>query len=582
MFPAKVMREMRRSEAAVIPLGLLVALVAFLPFLPCLRNGFVWDDLANFINNLNYRGLGWSHLYWIFTNTYVGPYQPISWLSSSIDYAFWGLNPLGYHLGNLLLHSANAALMYFVALRLLEPSARGSKGLPIAAACAALFFALHPLRVEPVAWATERRTMLAGLFYLSAVLMYLKSFDRSKEGDGLMRAGSLGLFALALLSKGISISLPVTLLLLDVYPLRRLTWEPGRWLTSKFRSILIEKIPFFLLAAAFAVVEIAAYRFSVGLPTLRVMPVSWRISQILLGISLYLAKTLLPIGLSPLYELPVRPSPLQWQAILSGILFLEITALVLYWRKSQPWALALWIFYVAALMPVSGVVPVSTALAADRYTYIACMGWCLLPGWLTLRWRPGVPIIAAILAVLAVLTWRQSLIWRNDEALWRHALSLNSEAASARNNLANVYLEEGKIEPAIELYRDAIAINPDAVHAYNNLATAYLRKGDLDKAIEFYREALSLDWGVGAVHNGLALAYSRRGNLRAAVSEYEIALSFAPGSAGIHFNLGETLQSMGHKREAAEEYKAALSVNPEFLPAKEAWDRLSSRRPAAR
>src|SRR6266704_2292832 len=186
-------------------LPVLIALVTFVPFLPTLDNQFVnWDDDDNLVENPHYRGLGWTHLRWMWTTSHIGHYAPLTWMTLGLDYLVWGLKPVGYHLGNLLLHAANAAVFYLVARRILGlalpgPGERGNVGLAAAAAFAALLFALHPLRVESVAWATERRDVLSGLFYLSAILVYLRACEREERGRG-WYWGAVALFAGALLS----------------------------------------------------------------------------------------------------------------------------------------------------------------------------------------------------------------------------------------------------------------------------------------------------------------------------------------------------------------------------------------------
>src|SRR5881396_2679307 len=233
--------------------SVLIAVVTFAAFLPTLQNQFVaWDDGKNLLNNYHYRGLGWTHLRWMWT-THLGHYIPLTWMTFGLDYLLWGMNPVGYHLTNLLLHAANAAVFYLVARRILGlalpgPAQRGNVGLAASAAFAALLFAIHPLRVESVAWATERRDVLSGLFYLLALLVYLRAGEQGERG----RSGywaSVGLFVCALLSKSMAVSLPVVLLILDVYPLRRLGGARGWW-GEPARRIYLEKIPFVLLALA--------------------------------------------------------------------------------------------------------------------------------------------------------------------------------------------------------------------------------------------------------------------------------------------------------------------------------------------
>ena len=221
--------------------------VTALFFSGSLQNGFVnWDDDVNLLLNPNYRGLGWQQLKWMFTTFYMGHYQPLSWLSLALDHALWGMDPKGYHLTGLLLHAANAAVFYFVALRLLRLAAPAGRGepeaaLPLAAAFASLCFSLHPLRVEAVVWATERRDTLSGFFYLLTLLYYLKACSPGEDGTRRYRrlAAAAVLYLFSLLSKGIGVSLPAALILLDIYPLRRLPAADGDWLSAASRKVWI-------------------------------------------------------------------------------------------------------------------------------------------------------------------------------------------------------------------------------------------------------------------------------------------------------------------------------------------------------
>src|SRR2546426_882330 len=239
----------QRCACWLVPV--LITLVTFTAFLPALQNRFVtWDDEKNFLDNPHYRGLGWTQLRWMWT-THLGHYIPLTWMTLGLDYLLWGMNPLGYHLTNLLLHAANAVVFFFVVRRLLtralpSPAERGH-ALTVSAGFASLVFAIHPLRVESVAWVTERRDVLSGLFYLVTILLYLRASERGERGRG-WYWGTVGLFACALLSKAMAVSVPVVLLILDVYPLRRLGGSTGWW-SEPARRVYVEKIPFVLLAA---------------------------------------------------------------------------------------------------------------------------------------------------------------------------------------------------------------------------------------------------------------------------------------------------------------------------------------------
>src|SRR5881628_2009526 len=317
--PQRHQRERRQPEAHASThrwvfwlLPVLIALVTVVPFLPTLDNQFVnWDDDDNLVDNPHYRGLGWTHLRWMWT-THMGHYIPLTWMTFGLDYLLWGMNPLGYHLTNLLLHAANAVVFFFVALRILtralpNPSERG-EALAFSAGVAALVFAIHPLRVESVAWVTERRDVLSGLFYLSAILMYLRACERGARGRGWYWA-AVGLFAGALLSKSMVVNLPFVLLILDVYPLRRLGGFVGWW-SEPARRIYIEKIPFVLLAAAASAIAVMAQSSVHAAASLAQLSVPGRLAVAAYGLGFYPRKMVVPVNLSPLYELPRTVDPM--------------------------------------------------------------------------------------------------------------------------------------------------------------------------------------------------------------------------------------------------------------------------------
>src|SRR5258708_2404189 len=266
----------------------IVALLTLLLFLPALGNDFVnWDDERNFGLNPNYRGLGWTEIEWMWTSHLLGRYVPITWMTLGMDYTIWGMNPFVYQLTSVLFHTVNAVLFYFVALALLRLAFRDrSKEIqarvPIGALFAALLFALHPLRVESVAWATERRDVVSGMFFLLAILAYLRG-NPEVPGAPIRRKyywACFGFFILALLSKEIAVTLPVILLILDVYPLRRL--GSAGWLSVSGRTIFLEKIPFFFLSAADGVLALCIGKLE-GL-TASILHVNWFAR---LAISLY-------------------------------------------------------------------------------------------------------------------------------------------------------------------------------------------------------------------------------------------------------------------------------------------------------
>jgi len=301
----------------------IVALLTAGAFLPTLQNGFVWDDTTNFLSNPHYRGLGLEKLRWMFTVFPGEHYIPLTWMTLGLDYLLWGMDPAGYHLTNLLFHVATAVAFYFLTMKLLRLAAGGvaeDKAVWVGAAFAALLFAVHPLRVESVAWITERRDVLSGLLYVLTVLAYLRASDRAGRGARWYWV-SVVLFSSALLSKSMAVSVPVVLLILDVYPLRRLGGPIGWW-NASVRHVYTEKIPFVLLAGVASAVVFAAQSPSPAMASLDQTSPLDRLVISGYALGFYLWKTVAPLNLSPLYELPTTINPWATTFIWSYVLVL--------------------------------------------------------------------------------------------------------------------------------------------------------------------------------------------------------------------------------------------------------------------
>jgi hypothetical protein len=447
---APVLVSSRLARTVACSLAVAIALVTVLVFFPVLRADWVdWDDQTNFLDNPYYRGLQWSRLQWMLTTNLMGHWIPVTWLTLGMDYVVWGMNPFGYHLTNLLWHTASAVLFYLVARRLLGlamPSA-SSVVRSLGAGAAALFFAIHPLRVESVAWITERRALTSGFFLLLAVLSYLKTHERPPEVRAGWRLVALGSTALALGSKAIVMGLPLVLVILDIYPLRRLGPGLRDWRSSRGRSVWLEKIPFALLAAAAAVIAFNVQR-STGYLTPATLET--RLAITAYNVWFHAWKTFVPLNLSPVYELPLSVSPLEGPYLWSALAVLAITATVWIVRRHWPPGLATWAFYLAMLAPVSGIVHTGYHLGADRNTYIACAGFAVLVGALvalvgdawqrgTLRRAIAAPALALCLAWIVGLGLSASIqttVWQDSETLWRYAVEIDPACSVCQHHFA--------------------------------------------------------------------------------------------------------------------------------------------------
>src|SRR5213593_3848262 len=542
----------RRLELqhAVIPL--VIAFSTFAAFLPALQSQFVsWDDAENFLDNAHYRGLGWSPLHWMWT-THQGHYIPLTWMTLGLDYLLWGMNPVGYHLTSLLLHAANAVVFFFVVRRILTlalPSpAERSHALAVSAGFAALVFAIHPLRVESVVWATERRDVLSGLFYLLTILVYLRAYAREAPGRRSYWL-SVALFGCALLSKSMAVSLPIVLLILDVYPLRRLGGFVGWWWSEPARRVYVEKIPFVLLAAAASAIALMAQLSHHSMVSVVQLSALGRLAVSAYGVSFYLWKTVAPVNLSPLYELPPTVNPGAVPFILSYGLVLAITAIILALRRRVPGLPAVWLAYIVVLLPVLGIFQSGQQIAADRYTYLAGLGWAILAGagllfslgrskTGTLTTSPIVGVAMCLVVGLGVLTWDQVKVWHDSEKLWTHVLAMDPQSSIAENNLGVARAGERKLAEAVEHYQRALQIRPEHAGAHYNLGNALARQGKLTEAIEHYQQAVHIKPDHADAHNNLGNALARLGKLTEAIEHYQQAVDLKPDSAEAHNNWG--------------------------------------------
>src|SRR5256712_213731 len=561
----------------------LITLVTFVAFVPTLQNQFLrWDDHKNFLGNPHYRGLGWTQLRWMWT-THMGHYIPLTWMTLGLDYLLWGMNPLGYHLTSLLLHAANAVVFFFVVRRILtlalpSPAERGH-ALTVSAGFAALVFAIHPLRAESVAWATERRDVLSGLFYLLTILVYLRACERGERGRGWYWA-AVGLFACALLSKAMAVSVPVVLLILDVYPLRRLGGSTGWW-SEPARRVYVEKIPFVLLAAAASAIAVMAQLSVHVAASLDHLSMLARLAIAAYGVSFYLWRMVVPVNLSPLYELSPNLNPWAARFILSYGVVLAVTAIVLALRRQLPGLPAAWLAYIVVLLPVLGIVQSGPQIAADRYTYLAGLGWAILAGaGLLSCWRSsrrsktGTPanwllagIAFCVVVGLGVLTWNQVQVWHDSEKLWSHAAGIDPRSPVGQYSWGLALAQEGKLTEAIEHYTTALRIKPDYADAHINLGIALAQQGKLAEASEHYQQALHSKPDYADAHTNWGLALTQQGKPAEANDHYRQALQIKPESAEVHIIWGTALADRGRLAEASEHYRQALQIQPDHAAA---------------
>ena len=568
----------RHIDIRPLTAAFVVALAAFLVYLPSLWGGFVRDDDIYIIDNPFIRTPGLAFFSRAFTTFVAGNWHPLTMVSLGLDQALWGLNPMGYHLTNSLLHALNASLVFMLSAKLLTLKGARPPTALASAIVAALFFAVHPIHVESVAWISERKDVLCAFFFLLSIWFYLNYASTSRRP--LYYALTLLTFTLALLSKAMAVTLPVVLLILDWFPL-------GRFTQGERARRLIEKLPFFILSVLTSVMAVYTQRDAGTLTGLSPLLLGEHIFVAVRGYVFYLFKTILPLELAPLYPYPRDISLFSIEFAASIIVIGAVTtASVLLVRKHKAPA-ALWLYYLVTLLPVIGLVRVGTHGAADRYMYLPSIGIFILIGigsvslYSRLRTNLSKTILIAFLALitglLSLKTITQSRVWKDNLTLWSHEVALYpGHLAEAHNNLGLAMARAGLPEKAVEEYWIAIDIEPGRAFSYNYLGAVLLTIGEdngagdednidedkIKEAIGLFRTAIALKRDYAEAHNNLGIAYFKLGNSTEALAHYRRSLEIRPGHGPTHKLLATLYLVQGEREMAEAQFKEAFELTP--------------------
>jgi Flp pilus assembly protein TadD len=560
--------------------GVLVAWV-WIAFSPVLGNGFVdLDDRDWIVENHWFRGLGWEQLQFAFTTFKGGVYQPLGWLVQSLTYEFCGLDPHGYHLVCLVFHVVNVVLLHLLCVRLLArgmPEVAGRLGAALGWICGipVALYAVHPLRVEMVAWASPQAYLPSITCSLLATLAYL----RAHPSRGVFRrpwmVGSSVLIVLAVLSKASAVVLPFVFLILDAYPLGRL--DPGRLWWPSVRKVIIEKSAILLFCFTFTAVAVAAKQRGLD-PEVASGPVLFgRVAQASFGACFYFVKTAWPFEITAFYPRPESDdfrTPL-FAACFAGVVLAVSAAVRL--RRRWPWLLAALAAYLVIASPYLGLVRVSVTLASDRYCHAPMMVWvvlgsaglCRLP---ERRWsRPALLGGGAAMLVIACglmeLCRAQCLVWDSSEHLWSHALKHARWSSQLHEFMGATLAEERKFERAIAEFREALRIRPHYFEATCDLGAALDQCGETDAGIAYLREALRLRPKDPKAQLNLGAALVHQGNVDQAIAHYREALQLEPNFPNLHFNLGIALLHQRKADQAIDELTRAVELRPWYTEA---------------
>ena len=530
-----------------------------------------YDDQEYVTENIQVqKGLTVEGIIWTFTTFHSANWHPLTWLSHMLDCELYGLNPMGHHWTNLIIHMANTILLFLV-IKLMTGAIWRS-------AFVAALFALHPLHVESVAWVSERKDVLStffGLLTMGAYYRYVKAPDVNKY------LWVLVFLSLGLMAKPMLVTFPFVLLLLDFWPLKRFQLNNDRMLQTDrvaffgfqgFLRLFLEKIPLVIPVVISCILTFLAQKNYGAVKALEALPLISRIANALISYSSYVLKMIWPSSLAVFY--PYSKDLPLWKTGMSCLLLLSVFVFVFRTMKTKPYLLVGWLWYIGTLVPVIGLVQVGEQAMADRYTYIPLIGLFMIVAWgvseLLGKWHYrkiflGVCAII-ILAALTASTFFQAGHWKNGITLFENAIKVTKNNYKAQNNLGTAF-GPVDLDKAIFHFKEALKIKPDYVMALYNLGTALSDKGNYDEAGIYFAKVLKINPQQTDARNNLANILFLQGKLDEAVSLYNKALKISPEHAEAHYNLAYVISSQGKLDEAVLHYKETIRINPEYAKA---------------
>lgn len=528
--------------------------------------GYVnFDDPEYVANNVFVKqGISKETIAWAFQTTTTANWHPLTWISYFLDAHFFGSTPGVHHLINLLFHATNVVLLFIIFRRMTAET--------WPSAIISALFALHPLHVESVVWISERKDVLSTLFWMLTIWCYA---GYSTHKDIKRYLAALIFFSLGLMAKPMLVTLPCILLLLDYWPLHRLSFfpektDPTKTSLSSIFLLIREKIPFFAITIASSVVTFMVQKSAGAVKSLDFIPLSLRLANALNSYIGYLKKIIWPYPLAVFYPYPSYYP--WWKTIGSLLLLIAISYVAFYNMKRHPYLLVGWLWYVGSLIPVIGIIQVGSQAMADRYTYVPAIGIFLAFVWagneLFQKWHVNkAAVVTATLLVFAALsavTWVQKTYWKDSITLFRHAIAVTTDNYLAHSNLASTYAQSREFDKAIWHYLEALRAKPDYAMAHNNLGLALDHKGLHADAVQQYSEALRLKPDYAEAYNNLGSALAKQGNWNEAIKNYRKAIELRPHYAEAHNNLATVLVRQGRMAEAIFHYYKAVDSDPYF------------------
>lgn len=528
------------------------------------RYGFVnYDDPAYVSENRQVQaGLNWSNVVWAFTHVHSHNWHPLTTLSHMLDCQLFGLRPGAQHFVNVLLHSASVILL-FIFLTNLTGSVWRS-------AVVAALFAIHPLRVESVAWISERKDVLSGLFFMLTLLAYLRY---ARKPTVARYATVIVLFACGLLSKPMLVTLPVVLLLIDYWPLRRWQGAGSTEQGAKNRNPVWDKVSLFVLAFGSAIATLLAQRG--GIMEMAHLPFWWRIGNAATVYLIYVWQMFWPINLAAIYPHPGRLP--VWETAVSCGLVIALTAVAFVARKRVPYLLTGWLWYVVMLLPVIGLIQVGSQAHADRYTYLSQIGlyfalvWAAADLLQSFRYRREVfaTVAPVVIAALGWRAWIQTGYWHDTERLWKRTIAVTGRNDFAHFALGEYLLKVHRFDDAIAEFQVVLSSHPNDPDVNFQMGYAFMEKGYADRAISHFQTTLKFKPENSDAETNLGNVLLKTDRIDEAVKHYRNVAGRDSSSALAHYNLAVGLHRLGRLPEAIAEYKQALALDPNYPDAKE-------------
>jgi len=560
-------------------------IIIFLIIASCIAFGRIaGNDFTNFDdnayiteNNHIQSGINPESIKWAFTSLDVFYWHPITWLSHMLDWSLFGANASGHHLISLLLH-IGAVIFLFLFLNKTTNNIWPS-------AFAAAFFALHPLRVESVAWAAERKDVLSMFFGMACLYAYAFYAENSKLSRYLL---SLILFTLALMSKPMMVTLPFVLMLLDYWPLKR--WqramdEPARKNLIQPEVLSGKKVPFILLTIASSLVTFWGQNIVGAVTPIEALPFLKRSINAIISYTAYLGKIFWPVNMAVFY--PYEHSFPFWQVIASCFVLIGITIVVIYVRKKMSFLFVGWFWYLGTMIPLIGLIQAGSQAMADRHTYLPSVGIAVMLAWgipllcqrVGIRKKILLPAAIAVLCILVVSTWMQCAYWKNSIKLWNHALSVTKNNYIAHVGLGLALLEEGKVKEAIDHYNKVIMMpyqiltfNNDYLYSfygriYSNRGKAYAELGLYQCAFEDYNKSIRLNPKNAGLYNNRGLTYDKLNQHQRAIEDFNEAIRLKPDYANYYNDRGNSYNKLGQNQRALDDYTEAIRLKPDYADA---------------